>query len=95
MFVKLADTRILDLSTGTCYTYSPASKKKNEASELIITFNGAQTDKYCGGSFADGLWNWLNIAVIKTLTAKFDVQDDSVDMDVCPACHSMIGIREV
>lgn len=74
MFVKLDDTRILNMSTGTCYFYIKAAPKRNEASELQITFNGAQTNKYCGGHFADGLWRWLNIAAM-----KFDAPEEALE----------------
>ena len=61
MFVKLDDATILDMSTGTCYRYS----RRQGGSEMRITFNGPQLDKFCSGAIADGLWRWLNIAAMK------------------------------
>ena len=57
MFVKLDNDIILDMSTGTCYKYSPGNA--NASSEITITFNGTQGDRYCGGKYARDLWNFL------------------------------------
>jgi hypothetical protein len=43
--------------------------ESSEYNQVVITFNGAQTNKYCNRKNSDGLWRWLNIAAM-----KFDVQ---------------------
>lgn len=66
MFVKLNDDTILDMNTGTCYRYC----RRQDGSEMRITFNGPQVDRFCSGHIADSFWSWLNIAAM-----KFDAQE--------------------
>ena len=77
MFVKLNDFTILDMSTGTCYTMNVYSESGVKRHELIITFNGPQTDKVCSGSIADRFWSWLNKAAM-----KFDEQPEEILEDL-------------
>ena len=70
MFVKLDDETILDMQTGTCYRY----REMIDGSELCITFNGPQRDKFCSNEIADGLWNWLYKAALKFETDDWDRQ---------------------
>ena len=64
MFVKLDDVTILDMATGTCYCRMTA-RGSDDYNEVVITFNGQQTDKRCSNEVAYGLWNWLDIAAMK------------------------------
>ena len=70
MFVKLDDNTILDMMTGICYRYREGGKYQTEnggeyLSELEISFNGTQGNKYCSDKVADGFWKWLNDAAMK------------------------------
>lgn len=62
MFVKLDDNTILDMATGTCYKLFPGNK--TTSSEVLITFNGSQTDKTCS-RMAVAFWLWLDKKAMK------------------------------